>query len=197
MHRTETSAAVELVAVDTTAWLRSVSLDWDHRDPADRVIVATALLKGTPRAHEGRIRSTRSDHGGGGDQQGRTRYIPTMGTVHVTARVRSIGGSKKYFDAEFLVDTGAINCMAPASSLKKIGVRAESREVYELANGETVEYPVGFARVSFLGSETVTRVIFGPEGVEPLIGVVALEDMGIGVDPVSRTLRRMTAKPLK
>lgn len=120
-----------------------------------------------------------------------------MGVVHVTARVRPIAGSKKFFDADFLVDTGAINCMAPAASLKRIGVKPEGREVYELANGQTVEYPVGFARVSFLGSETITRVIFGPDDAEPLVGVVALEDMGIGVDPVSRTLRRMSAKPLK
>lgn len=39
---------VELVAVDTEIWLRSLSLDWEHRDPADRVIVATALKKGVP-----------------------------------------------------------------------------------------------------------------------------------------------------
>lgn len=120
-----------------------------------------------------------------------------MGTVYVTARVRPVAGSRKFFDAEFLVDTGAINCRAATSMLKRIGIKPEAREVYELANGETVEYPVGFARVSFLGSETMTRIIFGPEGIEPLIGVVALEDMGIGVDPVSRTLRRMSAKPLK
>lgn len=40
--------AVELVPVDTRTWLRSLALDWDHRDPADRVIVATALLRGLP-----------------------------------------------------------------------------------------------------------------------------------------------------
>ncbi|HET6923041.1 MAG TPA: type II toxin-antitoxin system VapC family toxin [Anaeromyxobacteraceae bacterium] len=40
--------AVELLAVDTRTWLRSLALDWDHRDPADRVIVATALLRGLP-----------------------------------------------------------------------------------------------------------------------------------------------------
>jgi len=42
------STAVELVPVDTRTWLRSLALDWDHRDPADRVIVATALLRGLP-----------------------------------------------------------------------------------------------------------------------------------------------------
>ena len=47
-RRLEKSGVVELVPVDTTTWLRSLALDWDHRDPADRVIVATALLLDLP-----------------------------------------------------------------------------------------------------------------------------------------------------
>jgi clan AA aspartic protease len=120
-----------------------------------------------------------------------------MGLVHVTARVRPLTGGRKHHEAEFLVDTGALDCMVPAAALRRIGVRPEGKDVYELANGETVEYAYGFARIRFMGSETVTRVIFGPAGTEPLIGVVALEDAGIGVDPVSRELRRMGARPLK
>ena len=48
MRRVEQSAAVELIPVDTTIWLRSLALKWSHADPADRVIVATALLKDVP-----------------------------------------------------------------------------------------------------------------------------------------------------
>lgn len=48
VRRIDRTAAVEIVPVDTTVWLRSLALDWAHRDPADRVIVATALLKGVP-----------------------------------------------------------------------------------------------------------------------------------------------------
>jgi PIN domain nuclease of toxin-antitoxin system len=48
VRRVEESAAIEFVPVDTTTWLSSLRLQWDHRDPADRVIVATALLKGVP-----------------------------------------------------------------------------------------------------------------------------------------------------
>ena len=48
VRRIERSAVVELVPVDTTTWLRSLALTWDHQDPADRVIVSTALLKGVP-----------------------------------------------------------------------------------------------------------------------------------------------------
>lgn len=120
-----------------------------------------------------------------------------MGLTHVTTRVLPITRSKRFFEGEFLVDTGAIDCLAPASALKRIGVRVEGRDVYELANGETVEYPYGFARVAFMGAETVTRIIFGPDGVEPILGVVALESTGIGIDPVSQQLRKMIAKPLK
>ncbi len=29
-----------ILAVDETIWIDSLNLDWDHRDPADRVIVA-------------------------------------------------------------------------------------------------------------------------------------------------------------
>lgn len=48
VRRIEQTAAVEFVPIDTTVWLRSLALPWDHRDPADRVIVSTALLKGVP-----------------------------------------------------------------------------------------------------------------------------------------------------
>ena len=47
-RRIEQSATVQLLAVDTATWLRSVELVWDHRDPADRVIVATAVSLGLP-----------------------------------------------------------------------------------------------------------------------------------------------------
>ena len=34
--------------VDERIWLKNVSLNWSHRDPADRTIVATAALRGIP-----------------------------------------------------------------------------------------------------------------------------------------------------
>jgi PIN domain nuclease of toxin-antitoxin system len=37
-----------LAPVDVRTWLRTLELDWAHRDPADRVIVATAELQSLP-----------------------------------------------------------------------------------------------------------------------------------------------------
>lgn len=55
--------------------------------------------------------------------------------------------------------------------------------MYELVDGRPVEMLYGFARVSIIGTETVTQVIFGPDDAEPILGVVALENTGITVDP--------------
>lgn len=119
-----------------------------------------------------------------------------MGLTHVTVEVRPLAG-RKHWSGEFLVDTGAIDCLVPAKELKRLGIKPERRDMYELADGTSVELSVGFARVLFMGDETVTKVVFGPDDAEPLLGVTALESTGIGVDPVTRTLRRMAAKPLK
>ncbi len=120
-----------------------------------------------------------------------------MGIIKVTASITNLTKTKRPYESEFLVDTGAIDCLAPENELVKAGIQVEGKEVYELANGQPVEYNYGFARITFMGAETVTQVIFGPMDCEPILGVVALENVGIGVDPVTRTLRKMTAKPLK
>ena len=127
----------------------------------------------------------------------RTSLDSIMGHTHVTVAVSNLQRSKPAYTASFLVDTGAIVCLAPGEELRKAGIEPEGREAYELANGAPVEYDYGFARISFMGSDTVTKIIFGPDQVEPLLGVTALESVGIGVDPVTQTLKRYAALPLK
>jgi predicted aspartyl protease len=48
-----------------------------------------------------------------------------------------------------------------------------------------------------MGEITAGRVIFGELGSEPLLGVTALESVGIMVDPTTKTLKRLPAIPLK
>jgi hypothetical protein len=48
-----------------------------------------------------------------------------------------------------------------------------------------------------MGEVTAGRVILGPDNVEPLLGITALEWVGIIVDPTNRTLKRLPAIPLK
>ena len=48
-----------------------------------------------------------------------------------------------------------------------------------------------------MGEVTAGRIIFGEPGAEPMLGVTALESVGIMVDPVHKTLKRLPAVPLK
>ena len=120
-----------------------------------------------------------------------------MGVIHVTVCLRASQRGRRKYEADFLVDTGATDSMAPASKLQKAGIRRCGRMTYELADGATVEYNFGLAVIQFMGELTSGRVIFGPENCEPLLGVTALESVGIVVEPATRQLKRLPAIPLK
>jgi clan AA aspartic protease len=120
-----------------------------------------------------------------------------MGLTHVTVALSSPGGSDPPYESDFLVDTGATDTFAPGSELQKAGIRPLGKMAYELASGQVVEYEFGIAQIQFMGEITAGRVIFGPVGAEPLLGVTALESVGILVDPGNKTLKRLPAISLK
>ena len=39
---------LQILPTDTEIWLRATELEWQHRDPADRIIAATALVHNVP-----------------------------------------------------------------------------------------------------------------------------------------------------
>ena len=47
-HRLSRVTQLDILAVDATVWIGNISLDWEHKDPADRTIVATAKLHHAP-----------------------------------------------------------------------------------------------------------------------------------------------------
>ncbi len=120
-----------------------------------------------------------------------------MGLIKVTVQISNLYKNKPSYEADFLVDTRAIDCLAPEDKLIEAGIEVKGKAVYELSNGEPVEYKYGFALVELMGEETVAHIIFGPKDCEPILGVTALENIGIIVDPVTRKLNRLRAKPLK
>ena len=119
-----------------------------------------------------------------------------MGLTRVAVKLRRFD-AQDTFNADFLVDTGALDTMAPASELKKIGIEPVGKNLYELANGELQEYEYGFAEISVMGETTAGNIVFGPDNMEPLLGVITLESAGFIVDPVSETLRKRPTRSLK
>lgn len=120
-----------------------------------------------------------------------------MGLMHVTVTLRVPGTGEPSYQGLFLVDTGAIDSMAPASELASAGIKPVGASAYQLADGSVHEYRFGLAQIEFMGELTAGRVIFGPDDVEPILGVTALESVGIMLDPATRTLKRLPAVSLK
>jgi len=103
----------------------------------------------------------------------------------------------RFWTGDFLVDTGAIDSLVPRQHLEAIGVQAQGRRSYSLADGSETEMEVGVAQLEFLGDFVGSTIVFGPEDSEPLLGVTALESLGIEVDPTNQQLRRLPSVRLK
>jgi clan AA aspartic protease len=117
--------------------------------------------------------------------------------MHVTVTLKVPGSHSAGYQGLFLVDTGAIDSMASAAELGAAGIRPVGSSAYELADGSVHEHKFSLVQIEFMGEITAGRVIFGPNGVEPILGVTALESVGIMLDPATRTLKRLPAVPLK
>ena len=120
-----------------------------------------------------------------------------MGTVQVTVTIRNPAEPDRSWDGLFLVDTGSTDCMVPGNALRSIGLAPKGRRTYELADGREETVDITTADVEFMGEIVGATVGFGPDGVEPLLGLTALESVGIEIDPVSQRLKRRPAVRMK
>ena len=106
-----------------------------------------------------------------------------MGVTHVTAMVRNPAApEERTWEGLFLVDTGATDCLVPRQHLEAIGLVPESERVYSLADGSEHRMSVTVGRIEFMGEVVGATIVMGEEESEPLLGVTALESVGIEVD---------------
>ena len=119
------------------------------------------------------------------------------GATYVTVTVRNMAEPDRTWNGLFRVDTGATDCMVPRQHLEAIGIMPRGKRLYELADGKPVSFDIAAAQVEFMGDFAGATIIFGDEDSEPLLGVTALESVGIEVDPRNQTLKRLPAVRLK
>ena len=120
-----------------------------------------------------------------------------MGLTHVTVTVRNPRDLERAYTALFLVDTGAYDSLIPADAVEVLSIEPVGDAECERADGTPKKFPFAICQIEFMGEITGGRVLFGPRGAEPLLGVTALESVGITVDPRTQVLKRLPAIPLK
>jgi len=107
-------------------------------------------------------------------------YVEYVQGIRDLDRVRKVG-------LEALVDTGATFPALPRDKVEEIGLPIVGESEAEVAAGrEKVKLALGVAQIEdrTAGSYMMVR----PNGTTPLIGVVALEQMGYKVDPTTGKL---------
>jgi len=94
---------------------------------------------------------------------------------------------------ELLVDTGSTYTWVSNAMLKILGVEAKTVRKFKTIDGRLLERSVGEVLVECLDEKATTIVVFAEKGDAEVLGVHALEGLGLEVDPTTKQLRKAEA----
>ena len=111
-----------------------------------------------------------------------------MSITYLDIKVRNPEAPKRAAVEHFLVDSGAIFSVIPASVLSKLKIKPTDKQRFSLANGEVLEKEVGNALFEYRGKLRSSPIVFGEDGIF-LLGAVTLKSLGVIIDPINRELK--------
>jgi clan AA aspartic protease len=110
-----------------------------------------------------------------------------MGTFKVKLDIGDPEG-RRWETVDALVDTGASFSMLPRPLLQRLGVTAQEKVAFQLADGRSIQCDIAQTQVRIDGRIRTTLVVFGEAGTDPLLGAYTLEGFLLAPDPVNRRL---------
>ncbi len=115
-----------------------------------------------------------------------------MGTVYAKVDVLSVDRTRKE-TVEIVVDTGSLLTWLPEEMMVRLGVSSVRTRRFRTIDGSVVERPVGDCMIECEGETSYTPVVFGRHGDACVLGVTALEVLGLEVDPQNHRLKKVDA----
>lgn len=112
-----------------------------------------------------------------------------MGHTNVEVKLHGPKGSEK---VGLLVDTGSTYSWVSRAVLEKLGVEPKGKKVFKTIDDRHIEREIGEAVIEIMGEKATTVVVFADEGTQ-VLGVHALEGLGLEVDPSIGTLKKSEA----
>ena len=114
-----------------------------------------------------------------------------MGFIRVPVKLFSPVNGHEPIEIEALVDTGAIYSLMPRDRLDSLGITPTDHGRFQTIEGRPIERDVANVTIEVVGRRSLGRVpvIFGEPGDQPVLGVTALEMMGLEVHPARGELR--------
>jgi len=114
---------------------------------------------------------------------------------HTTAKVRLYSplDLSKYLDLELLVDEGSTYTWIKRSRLVRLGIRPMGRRRFRTIENRIIEREIGEAVIECLRERATCIVVFAEEDEVEVLGVIALENLALEVDPVTKQLKKAEA----
>jgi len=112
-----------------------------------------------------------------------------MGLVYRNVQFGNEAGDT-WVTARTFIDTGATHCQVPASVAAHLNGRLFQRMRVLLADGTLQMRDVVYLQVKVDPElpAVLTTVMVGAEGAPALVGAVAMEQLGVGIDPSTQKL---------
>ena len=112
-----------------------------------------------------------------------------MGLFRTTFEVRNLDRQGPWrLLHDVLVDTGSEYTWVPRPALEELGIKAERRQGFVVADGRRIDREIGYALLRAAGAETPDLVVFAEPGDLSLLGAHSLEGLNVRVDPVRKEL---------
>jgi len=119
-----------------------------------------------------------------------------MGTFYTRCKIENVVERMRFaVIPKLLVDTGSEYTWIAATTLEKLGIKREKKDVaFVMANGQQVTRSVGFAVLRLDKFFTVDEVVFAEKGDLLLLGARTLEGLNLVVD--ARRKKLVAAGPV-
>ena len=111
-----------------------------------------------------------------------------MGEIRASATIRNPASDEQTWDDAFLVNTGIVDCLAPWSRLKAIGLAPIGRRRCRLPDGSSQMLDFTVAQIELMGQIGGATIYMMDDDAEPVIGRTTLLSLGLEVDPNNQTL---------
>lgn len=115
-----------------------------------------------------------------------------MGILRVKATAYSADGRLREA-VELVVDTGSTLTWIEAATLRRLGYEPIQSRLFQTIKGEDIWREVGDATLECNGIRATVGTVFAGPGEAQVLGVTALERMGLEVDPIRPALREVRA----
>lgn len=110
-----------------------------------------------------------------------------MGAFNVRFEISDQQG-RQWSTLDGLVDTGSTYTWVPRNVLEELDISPQFQREFETADGRVIVRDMAVAQARLDGQTLPTLVVVAEPGDAVLVGVVTLEEFGLGVDTVNRKL---------